>query len=75
MNEIALQSAASGHLVLLQMDASSAQEAIENMNKSTKGQLEELLIGAIWQELVPRPSGLGRVANLEMIDGKMATKN
>jgi len=45
------------------------------MNESTKGKIEELLIGASWQDLVPRPNGVGRVANHEMIDGNMSAKH
>jgi excisionase family DNA binding protein len=50
----AFQAASDGTLVILQVDASSPQTAISQVEKQMGASLGKLLIGACWQKLVPR---------------------
>lgn len=69
MIDLARRSASSGHLVLLQMEANSAQEALEEV--SAKWQLDDYLIGISWQKLVHRPNKPGRYAEHELLSGRL----
>ncbi|MGE0708009.1 MAG: ATPase, T2SS/T4P/T4SS family [Planctomycetota bacterium] len=70
----ALHAAATGHLVLLQVHASSAADALERMIEATPESMQahvrrglaETLIGVLWQRLVPKAAG-GRVAAYEVL--------
>lgn len=65
----ALSAAESGHLVLVQMEADSAEDAIERMRAEVDGPFEDVLVGAVWQELVEKKGG--RKARYEFVQGSL----
>lgn len=68
----AVNAAESGHLVLVQIEAESAHDAIARFGEGTDRSFEDVLIGSCWQELVPEASGQGRYARYDMVDGALA---
>lgn len=50
--DTARSAAESGHLVFVQMEADSARDAVERFGATVGLPVEELLVGAVWQELV-----------------------
>ena len=70
--ELAIKSAASGHLVVIQMEAPSPEDAITRLNLNHEE--ECLLIGASWQKLIPHPSGKGLIADFRTLAGQTEPK-
>jgi excisionase family DNA binding protein len=68
----AINAAESGHLVLVQIEAESAHDAIARFGEGTDRSFDDVLIGSCWQQLVPNESGQGREAVYEMVDGALA---
>ncbi|WP_249755839.1 ATPase, T2SS/T4P/T4SS family [Microvenator marinus] len=64
----ALSAAESGHLVFVQMEADSAEDAVARMRAEVDGPLDDVLVGAVWQELVEKKGG-GRKARYEFFEG------
>lgn len=67
----ALNAAESGHLVLVQLEAESAEDALERFQRSVERPIDDHLVGVCWQELVPGPGGKGRRANYELLGGPL----
>lgn len=67
----AVNAAESGHLVLVQLEAESAHDAIARFGEGTDRSFEEVLVGSCWQQLLPNASGRGRHAVYEMVDGAL----
>lgn len=67
----ALNAAESGHLVLVQLEAESAEDAIECFQQSVERSIDDHLVGASWQELVPNPEGPGQMARYELLGGPL----
>lgn len=68
---VALSAAESGHLVFVQMDADSADDALRRFTEGAGRDVRRSLVGVVWQELVPKPAG-GRVARYELERGALA---
>lgn len=68
---MALSAAESGHLVFVQMEADSADDAVRRFSAAAGREVRRSLVGAVWQELVPRPAG-GRVARYELDSGDLS---
>lgn len=70
-----LHAAETGHLVLVQVHANTAEEALERMVEATptsmhamvRRSLSEILLGVLGQRLIPRATGQGRVAAYEAL--------
>ncbi len=67
---MALSAAESGHLVFVQMEADSADDAIRRFSAAAGRAVDRYLVGAVWQELIPKPEG-GRVARYELQRGSL----
>ncbi len=52
------------------MEADSAEDAIERMRAEVDGPFEDVLVGAVWQELVEKKGG-GRKARYEFVCGSI----
>jgi len=63
----ALQMARSGHLVLMQLHASSIEDAIKKFEVRVEEPVSDVLVGVSYQELVPRDKG-GRRAVYQFSD-------
>jgi twitching motility protein PilT len=71
----ALSAAETGHLVLTTVHANSSYEAISRIVDTFPGdtrqlvrkQIAEVLIGSVYQRLIPRSDGQGRVAAIEIL--------
>lgn len=66
----ALNAAEQGHLVFVQMEAESAQDALERFQRHVERPVDDHLVGVCWQELVPREGG-GRRANYDLLCGPL----
>lgn len=75
IEDLALRSAMSGHLVLLQIESNSIKNTMEQLNHKTNGKFEEYLVGISWQKLVKLPNDKGYIAKYEMQDGKLASED
>ncbi len=67
---LALDAAESGHLVFVQLDAASADHAIEQVTEAVARPIGPLLVGASWQRLKRKPEG-GREAVYEFRPGAL----
>lgn len=64
----ALSFAEAGHLVLVQMEADSAADALERFTAAAGRPVDRSLVGVSWQELIPKAGG-GREARYELKEG------
>jgi excisionase family DNA binding protein len=53
----AVLAARTGHLVLVQVHATSPAEALERFEAAAGERVQDILVGVSWQKLVPRPEG------------------
>ncbi|MEZ4458981.1 MAG: ATPase, T2SS/T4P/T4SS family [bacterium] len=67
----ALSAAESGHLVFVQMEADSAEDALQKFRAAVDRPFDDHLVGAVWQELLPNDSGNGRHARYEFVRGPL----
>ena len=67
----ALSAAESGHLVLVQIEADSAEDALEKFREASDRPFDDHLVGAVWQELLVNESGRGRHARFEFVRGPL----
>jgi excisionase family DNA binding protein len=67
----ALNAAEQGHLVFVQMEAESAKDALERLQREVDRPVDDHLVGVCWQELVPRENGRGRQANYDLLSGPL----
>ena len=58
----ALSAAESGHLVYVQLEADSPEDAVARFADATGRDVRPHLVGAVWQQLVPLATGRGREA-------------
>lgn len=67
----ALNAAESGHLVILQMEADSADDALERLSCAVDRPIDDLIVGASWQELDRDEEGK-QFARYELVNGPRA---
>ena len=79
---LALSAAETGHLVLATLHTNGAAESIERMvgisppeQQQVRFQLSIGIAGVVYQTLLPRTGGMGRVAAYEVLVGTNALKN
>ena len=80
---LALAAAETGHLVVATLHTNGAAESIERLvgipppqqQQQVQFQLSIGITGVVYQALLPRASGKGRVAAFEILVGTMAVKN
>ena len=79
---LALSAAETGHLVIGTLHTNGAAESIERLvgifpaeQQQVQFQLSIGITGVIYQALLPRASGKGRIAAFEVLVGTMAVKN
>jgi len=80
---IALTAAETGHLILATLHTPSAPQAIDRMvdifppyqQQQARIQLSTVLEGVLYQSLIPRKDGVGRVAAVEVMIATDAIKN
>ena len=66
----ALSAAESGHLVFVQLEADSAEDALAKFRTAVDRPFDDQLVGAVWQELLPNENG-GRHARYEFVRGPL----
>jgi general secretion pathway protein E/type IV pilus assembly protein PilB len=67
----ALSAAESGHLVFVQMEADSADDALKKFRDAVDRPFDDHLVGAVWQELHQREEGPGRRAEYDFVRGPL----
>lgn len=65
----ALSTAESGHLVIVQLEADSAADALEKFQRRVDRPVDDSMVGVVWQELVR--TGAGRRARYDIIEGPL----
>ncbi len=69
----ALSAARTGHLVVLQVHANNPTEAIEKVCQRTAEDIRDVLLGVVWQELIPDSDAQGRTPRYELIHGTLSS--
>ena len=67
----ALSAAESGHLVLVQLEADSVEDARNQFNHATNRSIDDHLVGVVWQSLKHDPKGEGRIAQYDFFSGSL----
>lgn len=71
----ALSAAESGHLVMVQLEADSAADALKKFSDAVDRPIEDYLLGAVWQELIEDKDTRKRKANYQFISGALDTES
>ena len=69
----ALQAAESGHLVLVQLEAESASQAVERFQAHVDRPVDDCIVGALWQELERSPDQ-ALCARYDLLAGPMSVE-
>jgi MSHA biogenesis protein MshE len=69
----ALSAAESGHLVMVQLEAESAEDALAKFSTALDRPIEDYLLGVVWQELITDQLSQRRRANYQFISGTLDT--
>ena len=67
----ALSTAESGHLVMVQLEANSADDALAKFCAATDRPIDDHLVGVVWQELITDETTGRRSANYQFIEGPL----
>jgi len=69
----ALSAAESGHLVFVQLEADSAEDALEKFQSAVDRPIAQHVVGSVWQELRAKKTG-GREAVYDVVTGLLGGK-
>lgn len=67
--QTALSTAEAGHLVIVQLEADSAEDALEAFQRRVARPVDDSMVGVVWQELVRE--GTSRRARYDIIEGPL----
>ena len=67
----ALSTAEAGHVVLVQLEANSADDALAKFCAATDRPIDDHLVGVVWQELITDEATGTRSAQYQFIDGPL----